>query len=70
MLDEKERMLIMAEHQIYGFYAAKTGVPIEELVSAMGLTEAEWSALRGNIHVSSDIEEAIDSYFAGLGHGV
>ena len=69
MTREEMRMLVMAEHQIYGFYAAKTGVSIEELVSAMGLTEAEWSLLRGNIHVSSDIEEAIDSYYEGLGHG-
>ena len=39
-------MINLADHQLYGFAMAKKGVPLEELVESMGLTEEEWQAIK------------------------
>jgi len=55
----------MAEQQLTGFAAARSGESVESLAGGMGLTANEWEEIksRGNVALSINDEEALDGYF-------
>jgi hypothetical protein len=44
----KEELLLAAEHQILGFYHAKQGYSLEDLITGMGLTQDEYFELKAS----------------------
>lgn len=61
--------LISAEQQLFGYYSAKQGSSLTDLVSSMALSKSEWEQLQKDAIVLSylseeDIEE-INLYIEG-----
>ena len=58
--------LDMAEQQLLGFYHAKQGFSLRDLVESMGLEKSEWKEMKVNgmvDYLDSTTREEIDSLF-------
>lgn len=54
-----------AEQQLTGFFHARHGYTLLQLVQSMGLTSEEWAAIKasGRIHVPLDARAELDQHF-------
>lgn len=66
LISEKFILLREARSQFIGFNLAKQGFSILELVSSMGLSEAEWILIKegkNKMNLSDESIKEIDHYF-------
>lgn len=67
-MNNKERMLDMADQQLTGFASCRSTSCAATLVECMGLTKAEWEALKrqGRTRVTEMDKSDIDNYFNSM----
>ena len=58
-----KRNLELATQQFIGYRHGQGGHSIESLAQGMGLTAAEWDALRSEVSLSDADKSSLDSYF-------
>lgn len=60
----KYKMIEFAEQQFIGYFHAKEGYGLMELINAMGLTKHEWDLIKPDIsqHMTNDEVNEIENY--------